>query len=800
MKRVVLLISAAFIAATVILPFLSWKAGGKMTDSTPCVSRNDGPVPTGAQQASHDCQSGCTHGADYSQPDRVIAGIQAQLPSSAGFVSPSLRAADWQIKNPAELSVALPGQAPLTFKWEMSATRGDSQVWRGRARDKPGAFLVLAASAATWSAVISTSDGDTYEIIAGSDGRQQLVEFKDAVHCGTCEGSVQAAPVNPGTSTAGGPRAAASTTQMIDVLFIYDDSAVTSAGGNKDLIATRMLARLEASNAVLANSQITNFTWNSLGSYHISGYTRSGKLEEDLTAISDRTSSAGSFARQKADELGADQIVFVVGDPIDWGGIAHTPGTHSVVGWTQTPYYTLTHELGHNFGCNHDRQTSAAADGDGKHSYGFRYTNARGEDTGTVMSYASNIVPYFSNPNILLDGVALGIAVGQPRAAHNAKVVTDYAPTLVAVRNPMSTPIITEQPVSIASAAGAGATLSTQAAGSGVSYQWVRNGENIQGANSRTLVFSELTSAEAGRYVCVVTNSLGSLTTQEVDVSIQLEWDSNPNARLVNLSSRSAASNDANAQFGGFIVEGPDEKSFLVRASGPALVPLGVTGTLTNPRLELRRINDQALMGENDQWGAEGMTAAMQATFDSVGAFGWEVGSQDAAVVRLLKSGAYTGVVSSVTKSTGVALIEIYETEFTPGTRLINLSTRAPLNKGNDSLIAGFVIDGFGLKTILVRGSGPALAKFLGDVLADDPVLELYDQSTGRKVIVNDNWGDDDPDTIRAVASSSGAFAWDEGSLDAAAVVTLRPGAYTAVIQCKNQPGIGLVEVYDVNK
>ena len=49
--------------------------------------------------------------------------------------------------------------------------------------------------------------------------------------------------------------------------------------------------------------------------------------------------------------------------------------------------------------------------------------------------------------------------------------------------------------------------------------------------------------------------------------------------RLINVSTRSYAGADEQKLFGGFVVDGPGPKQVLIRAIGPGLTALGVTGT-----------------------------------------------------------------------------------------------------------------------------------------------------------------------------------------------------------------------------
>jgi len=97
-------------------------------------------------------------------------------------------------------------------------------------------------------------------------------------------------------------------------------------------------------------------------------------------------------------------------------------------------------------------------------------------------------------------------------------------------------------------------------------------------------------------------------------------------------------------------------------------------------------------------------------------------------------------------------------------------------------LIAGFVIGGTTAKTVLVRGSGPALGAFGISGALPDPLLQLFQgNSNGSSTLVASNagWGGDAQ--IASTAASVGAFAWSVvGTPDSALLVTLPPGAYTA--------------------
>lgn len=76
-------------------------------------------------------------------------------------------------------------------------------------------------------------------------------------------------------------------------------------------------------------------------------------------------------------------------------------------------------------------------------------------------------------------------------------------------------PTISVQPEDTTVAAGQSATFSVTANGSGLSYQWQRNGVSISGATSATYTRNNVPLSDDGAtFRCVVTNSAGSATTR----------------------------------------------------------------------------------------------------------------------------------------------------------------------------------------------------------------------------------------------------------------------------------------------
>lgn len=240
---------------------------------------------------------------------------------------------------------------------------------------------------------------------------------------------------------------------------------------------------------------------------------------------------------------------------------------------------------------------------------------------------------------------------------------------------------------------------------------------------------------------------------------------------------------------------GPE--NVLVRASGPALAPFNVPGLLADPQIALN--GSGGIVASEAGWGGG---APIVAAASELGAFPWtDPKSKDSALLLSLDQGPYTAVVSGASGDTGVALAEIYDAtppaSYSPtAPRLINISSRAGVGTGGNVLIAGFVVGGSTSRTVLVRASGPALAPFGVPGVLPDPQLVL--NGTGGALYSNNGWAGDT--NVAAFASQVGAFAWpDPTSADSAILVTLQPGAYTAVVSgASGDTGIALIEIYEI--
>ena len=127
-------------------------------------------------------------------------------------------------------------------------------------------------------------------------------------------------------------------------------------------------------------------------------------------------------------------------------------------------------------------------------------------------------------------------------------------------------------------------------------------------------------------------------------------------------------------------------------------------------------------------------------------------------------------------------------------TKLLNISTRGPVKSGEEVMIAGFIIQGTAPKQIVLRGIGPSLTAFGVASAINDPTLTLVD-SNGAQVAYNDDYTSNSTADRQTLADNE---LTPQDSRESAIVVTIAPGAYTAILRGKTN-GVSLVEAYDIS-
>jgi len=260
-------------------------------------------------------------------------------------------------------------------------------------------------------------------------------------------------------------------------------------------------------------------------------------------------------------------------------------------------------------------------------------------------------------------------------------------------------------------------------------------------------------------------------------------------AKALNISTRMRVETGDNVLIGGFIVTGTVPKNVALRGLGPSLTAFGVPDPLADPTLELRGANGTLIHG-NDNW-QDDPGQATQLTNLGLGL----PDPNESGIVSSLDPAPYTVILSGKDQSTGVGLVEIYDTAAGAASELGNISTRGFVLTGSNVMIGGFILGGNGNTRVVVRGIGPSLAQIGLSPVLTNPTLELHD-SNGTLLIANDDWQDDPKSASQLTSLGLAPTEPNESGI----IRSLPPGAFTAVLAGKDGgTGIGLVEIYNVH-
>jgi hypothetical protein len=271
-------------------------------------------------------------------------------------------------------------------------------------------------------------------------------------------------------------------------------------------------------------------------------------------------------------------------------------------------------------------------------------------------------------------------------------------------------------------------------------FQWQKDGAPIPGATDARFSIKAVTDADAGSYSVVATNEAGSSTSNRIVLQV---------------------------------VAPPPPVIVMQPVAQTAAVGEGATFSVVASKLPSLTF----------RWQKDGvdLPGANEATLT--------IGTVNAA-----DAGMYTVIVSGPGGTVTSSAVELTVRD---AGRLINVSVRAMVGRGSSGLTLGFVLDGAGEKSLLLRGIGPALRAYgLADAL-DDPRLTLLTDS--QPIAANDDWfANDSANDVAAMAGKVGAFALAESSRDAALVARLSGGAFSAEVAAKSDAtGVALLEMYD---
>lgn len=418
---------------------------------------------------------------------RIAAAAQIQ-----GIPVQFNAAAMQNVRSGGEVDFTLPSAARYTIVFELAQSHGgDITSWTGYLKDygKRYRALITAGPEGTF-ARIETPSGE-YRLVPGAEhdfllDMEAVKPFLPTINLGD-DGLVP--PVQPraretktrgepslftaisGVNTVGLSALTPSPPVVVDLMFVVTTGLANRLGGN---LMTRLQSLIANANDTYARSEVAI----TLRLVHVTvvDYPDTGSNSLALNAITPVSGGGvGVFSNVEAlrSTYGADIVAFLRNGQ-DFGG--------SGVAWVPVPatsdlMYSVTtgcvlgcelvfiHEVGHNMGNKHDRDTTSWQDGGTTspsaglfiYSYGYRYCSSgqltcdptrpngplpactsagagglgpacltRHDDNfSTIMSYFNPTLYYFSNPNVVcgpLGGATrpCGIIETAPDAANNA--------------------------------------------------------------------------------------------------------------------------------------------------------------------------------------------------------------------------------------------------------------------------------------------------------------------------------------------------------------------------------------------
>jgi len=329
-------------------------------------------------------------------------------------------------------------------------------------------------------------------------------------------------------------------------------------------------------------------------------------------------------------------------------------------------------------------------------------------------------------------------------------------------------------------------------------YQWSLNGTPISGATESTYTVASFSNENAGEYTLSVTNAEGTSVSAAANLTAIEE-----SARLINISTRGVARSGESAMIVGYFLSGASgEKEMIIRAVGPDLLNRGIQGAMLDPQIRLLSVGGNVSL-TNDNWGTGNDLEYLAELMPRSGASTLEDGSKDSVVAGSFPISGYTALIGpNIGESDGTVLAEAFDADddrLNSDVRLFNIATRAEVGEGENVLIAGFWVIGGEKANLLVRAIGPGLANDGVQNPISDIQLRVVDGS-GNTVATSDNWGDSPfKDSLIREMVGAGAQVPEEGSKDAATIVTLDPGGYSVVVSgVGGETGVGLVEVFEI--
>lgn|GEM_PF-2165501 len=167
-------------------------------------------------------------------------------------------------------------------------------------------------------------------------------------------------------------------------------------------------------------------------------------------------------------------------------------------------------------------------------------------------------------------------------------------------------------------------------------------------------VYTTFTGGVANTVHILGANTGTGVALAEVFDATGVYTDTSPH--FINLSARGQVGTGGDVLIAGFVIGGQSPVTLLIRGLGPTLSSFGVTGVMTDPKLEL--FSGSTLIDSNDNW-SQSASATQIAVLSAQLGIPLPANSKDAAILATLQPGLYSAILSGVNSTTGVGLIDL---------------------------------------------------------------------------------------------------------------------------------------------
>lgn len=134
--------------------------------------------------------------------------------------------------------------------------------------------------------------------------------------------------------------------------------------------------------------------------------------------------------------------------------------------------------------------------------------------------------------------------------------------------------------------------------------------------------------------------------------------------------------------------------------------------------------------------------------------------------------------------SFALAIVAAVSVSRAASSQVVNMSTKLSMSVGAAPTTIGFVVTGDRPVKMLLRAVGPTLKGYGIPGFGFDPLIEVHGHGSTE---LNDDWSASSDMTSAVIRT--GAFPLLSGSRDAAILLTLPPGVYSAVVRLNAKPG-----------